>query len=137
MIEKRKFIRHSIEVPIRINYIDTVLDINTNDISDGGLLFYSEIDFPVNKHIKIDIPSVLNNGEVIVEAVVVRCTYLEDENRYEIGVSFFNSKDIMKIRMVEQIIEIDKYRKNNNFSDFEKAATVWIHKYSHNFPKIG
>jgi len=136
MTEKRKFIRHSIEVPIRVNYVDNESDFKTNDISSGGLLFFSEIDFPLDKRIKIEIPSIHDNEEVIVEAVVVRSAFIEKDNRYEIGVSFFNSNDIMKIRMVEQIIEIDKYQKKYNFSNFEKAATVWIHKYSHKFPKI-
>ena len=137
----RKYIRHPSDVPIEVS-----LDLGADDgadsedktltnVSFGGLSFISQQSLKVGQNANICIP-ILNQDHYLV-GTVVWCE--KSKNGYEIGVEFDSSKDVFRLRMIEQICHIDHYRKEVKLVEgrelsAEQAAREWIKRYADDFP---
>ena len=126
-------IRHPDEFPIELNMQDSKPNPLTPAIFQ--LICHSSQPYSYGDAIAIKIPSVANHLEV--RGTIQSC---EGQNGYyelEIG---FNSEDsLMRIRMLEQLCYIQRYRRHilstegRDLTD-QDAALEWIGKYAHLFP---
>jgi hypothetical protein len=139
----RKFIRHPSGVPIQVTLDfaedenDETVDQTITNVSLGGLAFISQKPLELLERVRICIP-VLNQDNYLV-GNVVWCEKVG--GGYEIGIEFEKSKDVFRLRMIEQICHIEHYRKEVEESEgrelnAQEAAKEWISKFAGEFPAL-
>ena len=139
----RKFIRHPADVPIQVNLDwvedenDETVDQTITNVSLGGLAFISPKPLEVLQRVRVSIP-ILNQDNHLV-GNVVWCE--KSGSGYEIGIEFEKSKDVFRLRMIEQICHIEHYRKEvaereGRELSAQEAAKEWISKYAGDFPAL-
>ena len=137
----RRYIRHPTDVPIRVTL--DVVDDDSDDSDDetltnislGGLSFVSKQPLQVNQIVRVSIPVLKKDNHL--SGKVVWCE--QSQNGYEIGIEFEGSKDVFRLRMIEQICHIEHYRKEVKLAEgrelnSEEAANEWITQYAGDFP---
>jgi hypothetical protein len=137
----RKFIRHPSDVPIQV-ILDRVEDDDEGDdtltnISLGGLSFVSKQALKVLQRVRVCIPIIKEDN--FVEGRVIWCE--KARNGYEVGLEFDSSKEVFRLRMIEQICHIEHYRKEIERKEGRKlstdeAAKEWISQYAGDFPAL-
>ena len=143
MTEQREFIRHPAEVPIEIaTSREPEADGRepasgtARDVSLGGLAFQSPSCPEQGQLVEIRIRTV--QPEFRTQARVVWCRSLREG--YEVGVAFLASADAFRARMVEQVCQIEQYRREMREKGRElsgpDAAAEWIRKYAAAFPGV-
>ena len=139
----RKFIRHPSGVPIQVTLDfaedenDDTVDQTMINVSLSGLAFISQKPLELLERVRICIP-VLNQDNYLV-GNVVWCEKVG--GGYEIGIEFEKSKDVFRLRMIEQICHIEHYRKEVEESEgrelnAQEAAKEWISKFAGEFPAL-
>ena len=116
---------------------DETVDQTITNVSLGGLAFSSLKPLEILQRVRICIP-VLKQDNFLV-GNVVWCE--KSDVGYEIGLEFESSRDVFRLRMIEQICHIEHYR--NEISRVEgrllssqEAANEWISKFADDFPAI-
>ena len=139
----RKYIRHPSDVPIQVASDWTELEFDETgeqtltNVSLGGLSFISPDPLEVLHRVRICFP-ILNQDSFFI-GNVAWCE--KSDEGYEIGLEFESSKDIFRLRMIEQICHIEHYRtqvaelEGRNLST-QEAAREWISKYASDFPPL-
>lgn len=136
----RAFIRHAIDIPIEVaTQSEPEHAESLKNLSFGGLAFGAEQPYEPGTllGIKIQAPS----NPVQLAARVAWCKPYRDnpeDNHYEIGVAFEDSLDAFRIRMVEQVCQIERYRLSvlgceGRELTTEEAAQEWIERYAEQF----
>ena len=128
-------------MPIRVTL--DVVDDDSDDSDDetltnvslGGLSFVSKQPLKVDQIVRVSIPVLKQDNHL--SGKVVWCE--QSPNGYEIGVEFEGSKDVFRLRMIEQICHIEHYRKEVKLAEgrklsSEEAANEWITRYAGDFP---
>jgi hypothetical protein len=139
----RKYIRHPSDVPIQVASDWTELEFDETseqtltNVSLGGLCFISPDPLEVLERVRISFP-ILNPNSFLI-GNVVWCE--ESEEGYEIGLEFESSKDVFRLRMIEQICHIEHYRKEvaqveGRDLSTQEAAEEWISKFAGDFPAL-
>lgn len=139
----RKFIRHPADVPIQVTLDwvededDETVDQTITNVSLGGLAFVSSRPLEVLQRVRVSIP-ILNQENHLV-GNVVWCE--KSGSGYEIGIEFENSRDVFRLRMIEQICHIEHYRqevaeREGRELSAQEAAKEWISKYAGDFPAL-
>ena len=139
----RKYIRHPADVPIQVASDWTELEFDETseqtltNVSLGGLSFISPDPLEVLHRVRICFP-ILNIDSFLI-GNVVWCE--ESDEGYEIGLEFESSKDVFRMRMIEQICHIEHYRKEvaqveGRDLSTQEAAEEWISKYASDFPAL-
>ena len=136
--ESRKFKRHEADIPIEVCLTDLVAHKKEylNNISFGGLSFKSRESVEKGTLIDIRIPLVRPMFES--KGKVAWCR--KEDDVFNIGVEFVTPADGFKLRMLEQICDIEAYKKEIRKKEGrhitgEDAAIEWINKYADKFPK--
>jgi hypothetical protein len=139
----RKFIRHPVDVPIQVttNWVedenDENLDQTITNVSLGGLAFVSPKPLELLERVQVCIP-VLDRDNTLIGNVV----WCEKSGAaYEIGIEFEKSRDVFRLRMIEQICHIEHYRREvlrneGRELSIQVAASEWISKYAGDFPAL-
>lgn len=134
----RQFIRHPTAIPIALQVASLPRRpwITLRDISLGGISCQVDEAIPVGSQVSINIGSVSPpyNGK----GQVVWC--LPRACRFDVGVAFHDSAEAFRVRMVEQVCQIEEYRRavlarEGRTLDSEQAALEWIGKYAADFPR--
>lgn len=138
----RQFIRHPIDVPVEIG-IDgesgPLSGYHTHDISLGGLAFRSGCAVKPGQEVEICIGCVQPPFQA--HARVAWCKP-HPLSGYELGVTFLDSEDAFRARMVEQLCHIEDYRRSvmrtqGRELSLDEAAAEWIERFAQDFPEIG
>ena len=139
----RKFIRHPADVPIQVSLDwaededDETADQTITNVSLGGLAFVSSKPLEILRRVRISIPVLQEDNHLVGN--VVWCE--KSGEAYEIGIEFEHSRDVFRMRMIEQICHIEHYRKEIERQEGRKlsaqeAAKEWISKYAGDFPAL-
>jgi PilZ domain-containing protein len=139
----RKFIRHPSDVQIQVTLdwsgdeYDDLNDETLNNVSLGGLSFICQQALEISQKIRICFPVL--KTENTLTGNVVWCE--KSNNGYEIGLEFDNTKEIFRLRMIEQICHIEHYRKEverieGRKLNSEEATKEWISRYASDFPEM-
>ena len=112
-------------------------DETLTNVGLGGLSFISKHPFEIQHTVRVSIP-VLKQDEHLI-GTIVWCE--KSAGAYEVGVEFEGSKDLYRLRMVEQICYIEHYRKEIKLVEgrdlsADEAAREWISLYAGDFPAI-
>jgi hypothetical protein len=139
----RKFIRHPADVPIQVvldwveDENDETVDQTITNVSLGGLAFMSQTPLEVLQRVRICIPLLRQDNHLVGNVV-----WCEKNTRgYEVGIEFEKSRDVFRLRMIEQICHIEHYRKEverleGRMLTSQEAAGEWIPKYAGDFPAL-
>ena len=136
---RRKFIRHTVGVPLIVRPVDggsAARARQSVNVSEGGLSFVSEDEIPLGTVIEVRISEVDPPFEA-----QARVAWLsrEDDGGWCIGVQFLEAADAFRVRMVEQVCAIERYRKEVEADEGrtltpQEAAHEWITRYAGRFP---
>ena len=133
----RNYIRHPSDIPIHVLPAQAGVDDAQplNDISHGGLSFYSRIAHVPGVVIRLKIPLVTPVFEAPGKVVWCRAS----TTGFIVGIEFLDSVDMFRARMVEQICHIEHYKKTVRANEgrtlsSQEAALEWIGKYAEGFP---
>lgn len=134
---RRAFIRHTAGVPLTVRRVDggPARARQSVNVSEGGLSFLSEDEIPIGSTIEVHIPEVVPPFQA--QARVVWAT--PEDECWCIGVQFLDAADTFRVRMVEQVCAIDRYRREVETDEGriltpQEAANEWIGKYAGRFP---
>lgn len=134
----RLYLRHPTDVPIRYRIGDVVArhSDRLRNIGRGGLCFRSLIAVAPGSGIHIEIP--VTEPVFDAEGTVVWC-HARDE-AYEVGVRFEGADVDYRVRMVEQVCQIEHYRrevlKNEGLElTIEQVALEWIQTNAARYPR--
>ena len=139
----RKFIRHPADVPIQVTLDwvedenDETIDQTITNVSLGGLAFMSQTPLEVLQRVRICIPFLRQDNHLVGN--VVWCE--KSASGYEVGIEFEKSRDVFRLRMIEQICHIEHYRKEverleGRELSAQEAAGEWISKFAGDFPAL-
>jgi hypothetical protein len=139
----RKFIRHPTDVPIHVTLDwaededDETVDQTITNVSLGGLAFMSQKPLEVLQRVRVSIPVLRQDNHLVGN--VVWCE--KSGNSYEVGIEFEKSRDVFRLRMIEQICHIEQYRNEverleGRVLSTQEAAGEWISKYAGDFPAL-
>lgn len=134
----REFIRHPSEIPISVD-LDHITSKNPEhlkDISYGGLSFHSSEKLEEGTIVNLSIP--LIEPKFVAQGSVVWCQ--QKNGDFIVGVRFMDERTNFKLRMVEQVCHIEKYKEQmlkeeGRILTSEEAAVEWIEKYAADFPR--
>jgi hypothetical protein len=134
----REFIRHPADVPIQIQYVRDGEFENrcTQNVSFGGLAFSSATAIEPETFITLRLPYL----QPLFEVAAARVAWCRNEgNQYVIGVQFSDLEEAFRVRMVEQLLHIESYRREIEQREgreltTEEAARDWISRYASSFP---
>jgi hypothetical protein len=139
--ESRRFIRHPADIPIEVSIgkdpgPDAAMEeADTRDVGLGGLAFQCHTCPQQGEVVELRIPTVTPEFRTL--ARVVWCRRLA--GNFEVGVAFLDSSAAFRARMVEQVCQIERYRREvreregRELSGAE-AAREWIGKHAAGFP---
>jgi hypothetical protein len=141
--ERRKFIRHPLNYPLKTKIIspekeESQLSSESENIGAGGLLF--TCDRPIHVGSEVEIELKLEKRIFVLDGKVVRCEKKSGPQRYSVAVTFLNPNELLKMRMMEQVVRIEMFknrleRKYGVKLDFASVAKEWIRRYSEAFAK--
>ena len=109
---------------------------HTRNISSGGLLFLSQEAFQVGTVLELNFP--VKDQLFSMHCRVVHTVQDPHSKLYETGVHFSNPDTVFKVKMAEQVYQIDEFRKSlskqrGHIVTQEEAAREWIAKHSKEF----
>jgi len=134
----RKFIRHPSDFPIFVSSVGEPGDASAQlcDISQGGFACQLGSALPPGNKVTLRIPCL--DQDQRVSGKVVYCN--SDVNGYRIGIQFDDETEAFKVKMVEQVCQIEHYRRELRGTgrelDAESAAYEWINRYGREFSDI-
>ena len=130
----RNYIRHPTSIPIHVSAgTHSTAQVMVNNLSAGGLCFFTDIPVKVGSVVDLMIPCVLPDYHG--EGVIV--WRRSEQQGFEVGVRFANDDEFFRVRMVEQVCQIEEYRQQladigRNLTT-EEAALEWINRFAADF----
>ena len=142
----RRFIRHPSGIPIEIRVAGVADAAQPADagaphalnVSQGGIALRFFHDLPVGSLVLLRIPSVRPVFESTARVVWCRPAAMG----FEIGAEFLDARDEFRARMVEQVCQIENYRRRalreeHRELSADEAALEWIAQFAAAFPPAG
>lgn len=137
----RRHVRHVTGIPIEIT-IDfdrsyRAEDESVTNVSLGGLSFIASDRLDVGESIQVKIPVL--NEEHSLDGLVVWCN--KTAKGYEVGLEFNDPEEVERLRMIEQISQIESFRQDLEKREgrklsSEQAAREWVSKYAGEFSAL-
>jgi hypothetical protein len=134
----RRFIRHPTDFPILVSIsgVANGAPAHLCDISQGGFACQLERELLPNDKVTLNIPC-LNHAQRVAGRVVY-CK--AGAQGYRVGIQFDDEKEAFKLKMVEQVCQIEHYRcelrRKGRELDAETAAHEWINRFGKEFSDI-
>ncbi len=137
----RRYVRQVTGIPVEVS-LDYRPDYRADDdtitnISLGGLCFVASDRLDVDESIQVRVP--LLNQESSLAGRVVWCE--KSERGYEVGLEFDNPDEVERLKMIDQICQIEQFRQQVGQQDgrdlsSEEAAREWIRRYAGEFSAL-
>lgn len=131
----RNYIRHPTSIPIQVSTNgEASSEVRISNLSAGGLCFFTDIPVKVGSVVDLIIPCIKPDyqGEGII---VWRRS--QPSVGFEVGVRFANDDEYFRVRMVEQVCQIEEYRQQlaevGRKLTAEEAAQEWIRRFAASF----
>ena len=137
----RRHIRHVTGIPIEVNleYHKSYQaeDDTITNVSLGGLCFIADDRLDINEPIQVRFP--ILDKEASIDAKVVWCN--KTAKGYEVGLEFHDPEEVERLKMVEQICQIENFRQEQEEREgrklsSEQAAREWVSRYAGEFTAL-
>ena len=145
--ERRSNVRHAVEIPVRFRILSELKQPSkpdpallqsqrTKNISESGLLFLSKERFKSGTLLELTLP--IHGTTFTIVGKVVHSSRDSESGLFRSGINFSKSDSVFKIKMAEQVYQIDQYRKSLSAKEGrvisqEEAAERWITVHSNEF----
>lgn len=131
----RQFIRHPVTIPIHVHPVDhPSAYITVQNLSAGGLCFETDTPVAIGSLVEFVIPNI--DPEYHGDGVIV-WRKEPTPNHYCVGMCFITDDEYYRTRMVEQVCNIEVYRKSlaamGRKLSADAAAQEWIARFAENF----
>lgn len=132
----RNYIRHPTGIPIHVSLgLLSREQVKVRNLSVGGLCFVTDVLLRVGAVVDLFIPFVKPDYQGVGVIVWRR---EQSPSEFEVGVRFANDDEYFRVRMMEQVCQIEAYRQRLLLEDgrdlsTEQAALEWINKYAATF----
>ena len=128
-----------IPIEVTLDYRQTHFaeDDTVTNISVGGLCFVASDRLEVDESIQVRIP--ILDRETNLDGRVVWCN--KTDRGYEVGLEFDDPDRIERLKMIDQICQIEAFRKEIEQIDgeslsSEQAAREWVRRYAGEFSAL-
>ena len=131
-------IRHPVEIPLEVKAVVAAGDqANRDQVVCGQLSFHFPMMIAVGVLLSICIPSI--NAQEKLHGQVTSISH--SSHGFMIAISFLSEKEAFRMRMLEQICQIEGYRQRvlddeGRQLNQEQAASEWIDHYAATFPAL-
>lgn len=135
----REFLRHPSNIPIDVRVVSERVEqveehANTRDVSMAGLCCLVDHEIPCGSDVEFRVP--LLSEEYVGRGTVVWCR--PGREGYQLGIEFSRQDDVFRVKMVEQLCQIEAYRReiracDGRELDGEQAAREWIKRFADDF----
>jgi len=131
----RNYIRHPTSIPIEVSAAGHGdAKVQVKNLSTGGLSFKTHVPVKVGSVVDLLIPCIKPDYH---GAGVIVWRRGHEPPGYEVGVRFANDDEFFRVRMVEQVCQIEEYRQQlaavgRNLTS-EQAALEWISRFAADF----
>jgi len=132
----RNYIRHPIGIPIHVSQgRQNREQVKVRNLSVGGLCFITDVLLKVGAVVELLIPFV--KPDYKGDGVIV-WRREQSPMEFEVGVRFASDDEFFRVRMMEQVCQIEAYRlrllaEEGRELSSEQAAIEWIGKYAATF----
>src|SRR3989338_7886427 len=124
MIDKRRFYRHPISVPIALSSSDKKNEGRSHslDVSLGGLSFV----WPhrLSRGALVDVNITVKEKLFEIKSKVAYAKQDGETGQFRTGVCFTDYPSAFMARLAEEMLEIMEYRKNLPFSEIKKISRI-------------
>ena len=137
----RRHVRHVTGIPVEVTLdfndrFRTEEDEITN-VSLGGMCFIADDRLDISDEIQVKFPAL--KRDKTLNGKVVWCTKLD--RGYEVGLEFDDPEEVERLKMVDQICQIESFRMETEQRDgrklsSEQAASEWITQYAGEFSAL-
>jgi len=139
----RRHIRHITGIPIKItldyasrSYQKSSDDLITN-VSHGGMSFIADDRFDIGQTIRVRFP--ILNKRTALSCKVIWCQ--KTGRGYETGLEFEDPEETQRMKMIDQISDIENYRRRLENQEgrkitSEQAAREWVEQYAGEFSAL-
>lgn len=137
----RRHVRQVTGIPVEVtldyrNHLRVEEDTITN-ISLGGLCFVADDRLEIDAAIKVRMPVLDQDSQL--DGKVVWCN--KTRNGYEIGLEFDDPAQVERLKMIDQIREIENFRRDQELRDgrklsSEEAAREWVRQFAGEFSAL-
>lgn len=141
--ERRRFIRHPLSYPLKTKVVQpgeemSHISSESENIGAGGLMFTCNRELRVGSEVEIELR--VEKRTFVLDGKVVRCVKKPDGGGHSIAITFHNPNELLKVRMMEQVVRIEMFknrveRRFNVKLDFAIVAKEWIKRYSEAFAR--
>jgi len=137
----RRHARHVTGIPIEVtldfNHGYHAENENITNVSSGGLCFICSDRLHQNESVQVRFPVL--NREHNLEGKVVWCN--KTAMRYEVGLEFDDPEEVERLKMIDQICQIESFRQDLEKREGrklsgEQAAREWVSKYAGDFEEV-
>jgi hypothetical protein len=137
----RRHIRHVTGIPIEVSLEYQLCyraeDDTITNVSLGGLCFIADDRLDINESIQVRFPVL--DAETLIDGKVVWCN--KTAKGYEVGLEFNDPDEVERLKMIDQIRQIENFRNDTEQQDgrklsSEQAAREWISRYVGNFSAL-
>ena len=148
--ERRSSIRRAVELPVKYRVVverkvkdkepaQATVPYKTKNVSENGLLFLSSEQFKLGTLLELTLP--VKDKIFTIQGRVVHASRDSDSRLYRTGIYFPSADSIFKVKMAEQLHQIDEYRKQISREEGrpiteEEAAHRWIDEHSKDFAEF-
>jgi len=137
-VERRKFFRHPISVPVQYREVSTETKASSLsvDVSDGGLSF--KTNKPIEKGTCLSVMIPVNDELFSMKGYVAYSTPMSNGSGFRTGISFLDTVSKFRAKLAEQMLQIQSYQKkleeklHQQISE-EEAAQRWVEKHAARF----
>ncbi|GAA4089306.1 PilZ domain-containing protein [Zhongshania borealis] len=135
----REFVRHPSDIPLAVKILSETgsRQAHLQDVSVAGLSCVVAREIKAGSRVEFYVPSV--SDESSGRGTVMWCRPKRD--KYQLGIQFHAGKDAFRAKMVEQLCQIEHYRREvetleGRFLTSEEAASEWISRYAADFDRL-
>lgn len=134
----REFLRHPSDIPVDVKILreDELRLAQLKDVGSGGVC--CRVARPIREGCQVEfaVPSLCSG--FTGRGVVVWCQAAAEN--FQVGIQFLNRRDRFQARLVEQLSQIEHFRREmeiseGRFMDGEQAAKEWIARHAEEFDR--
>lgn len=135
-VSMREYLRHPSNIPLDVRVVAQHMEshAHTRDVSMAGLCCEVGREIRCGSEVEFCVP--LLSEDYVGKGVVAWCR--PSSEGYQLGIEFSNEGDVFRVKMVEQLCQIEAYRReiqacDGRELDGEQAAREWIQRFAADF----
>lgn len=136
-MDRRRYVRHPIRVPVAVRQGELELYSRVGDLSEGGLSFDSPSQLAIGSTLEVELP--VHHSRFKLTGTVASSFALGEG--FRVGVSFVETGLMFKMKLAEQVLRIDELRLSLTQErgvevTKAEAAAVWVEQYAASFADL-